>query len=236
MVCMRTDFPHLDETVVATARYLEALTELDDDELRAPSVLPGWTRAHVVAHLARNADAMVNVLHGAQAGEVRWMYDSKEQRDTDIEAGAARSAAELRADAVASSGRWTQAANELHASRLEAPVCRTPGDEQWPVYRCGAMRRTEVEIHHADLGIGYTAENWPADFVAHILKRRKRELEGQGRALLLELSDAAAVQVGDGGPRVSGTGAAVAWWLLGRGSGEGLTCSDGELPEIGRWR
>ena len=55
---MDTDFPHLDETVVATARYLEALTELSDDDVRAPSLLPGWTRGHVITHVARNADAL----------------------------------------------------------------------------------------------------------------------------------------------------------------------------------
>jgi maleylpyruvate isomerase len=232
---MDTNFPHLDETVVATARYLEALTELDDDAMRQPSLLPGWTRAHVVGHLSRNADALANVLHGAQAGEVRAMYQSKEQRDGDIEATAAWGPERLRADAVASAGRWLQAANELHASNLEAPGCSRPGSEQWPVRRVGVMRRTEVEVHHADLGIGYTAAHWPDDFVAHLLKRRQRELEAAGQAMTLELSDREPVTVGTGGPTVSGTSADVVWWLLGRGSGQGLACSEGQLPDLGRW-
>jgi maleylpyruvate isomerase len=232
---MDTNFPHLDETVVATARYLEALTELDDEALREPSLLPGWTRAHVVAHLARNADALATVLHGAQAGEPRAMYQSQEQRNSDIEATAAWEAERLRADAVASAGRWLQAANELHASNLEAPGSSRPDSEQWPVRRVGAMRRTEVEVHHADLGIGYTAADWPADFVAHLLKRRQRELEGTGQAMTLELSDRDPVTIGTGGPTVSGSAADVVWWLLGRGAGEGLACSEGQLPDMGRW-
>ncbi len=236
MVGMDTNFPHLDETVVATARYLEALTELDDEALRQPSLLPRWTRAHVVAHLSRNADALANVLHGAQAGEVRSMYQSQEQRDSDIESTAAWSPDRLRAEAVASAGRWHQAANELHASNLEAPGLSRPGTEPWPVRRVGALRRTEVEVHHADLGIGYTAADWPDDFVDHILKRRKRELEDEGWAMTLELSDRNPLTIGAGGPTVSGGSADVAWWLLGRGSGEGVACSDGQLPDIGRWR
>ena len=228
-------FPHLDETVVATARYLEALTGLADEELRRPSLLPGWTRAHVVAHVSRNADALTNVLHGAQAGEVRWMYESQEQRDAEVEAGAAWSAERLREDAIASAGRWQQAANELPVGNLEAPACRLPGSEHWPVRRVGVMRRTEVEVHHADLGIGYTAQDWPADFVAHLLKRRRRELETEGRALRLELADAEPVPTGTGGPTVSGAAADVVWWLLGRGTGERLACSEPTLPEIGRW-
>lgn len=233
---MDTDFPHLDETVVATARYLEALTDLSDEDVHAPSLLPGWTRAHVITHLARNADSLTQVLHAAQAGEVGWMYDSQEQRDADFEAGARLSAAELREDAVASAGRFKEAANELHSANLENPVCRVPGAEQWPVRRVGAMRRTEIEVHHADLGLWYTAAEWPADFVDHLLKRRKRELESAGIALQLELADRDDVMlVGVGGPVISGTTADVVWWLLGRGSGEGVSSSDGQLPDLGRW-
>src|SRR3954453_5651089 len=116
---MEDGFPHHDETVVATARYLAALTELTDEDVRQPSVLPGWTRAHVITHIARNADALTNVLHGAQAGELRSQYPSTDERNADIEAGATRSVAELRADAIASAGRWVQAANELHSSKLD---------------------------------------------------------------------------------------------------------------------
>ena len=40
---------------------------------------------------------------------------------------------------------------------------------------------------------------------------------------------------GDGGPTVTGTTAALAWWLTGRGSGEGLDVDEGELPGIEAW-
>jgi maleylpyruvate isomerase len=235
MDIMDTDFPHLDETVVATARYLEALTELSDEDVRQPSLLPGWTRAHVITHLARNADALVRVLHGAVAGEVGAMYDSQEKRDADIEQGASRTADELREDAVASAGRWKEAANELHLSQVEAPASRVPGGPTWPVKRVGILRRTEVEVHHADLGLWYSAVQWPDDFVEHLLLRRKRELEEAGIALQLELSDRDTMLVGVGGPVVSGASADVLWWLLGRGAGEGVKSSDGRLPELGPW-
>jgi maleylpyruvate isomerase len=232
---MDTDFPNLDETVVATARYLGALTELSDEDVRAPSLLPGWTRAHVITHLCRNADALSDVLHGAQAGETRAMYASQESRDAAIEAGANRSASDLRADAVASSGRWVQAANELHSANLENPGLSRPGGEPFPVRRVGMMRRTEVEVHHADLGIGYTAADWPEDFVAALMKRRQRELTASGPAFSWWATDSGGSWSSGDGPEVQGTAADLAWWLLGRGSGEGLTCSASELPELGRW-
>src|SRR4051812_993952 len=57
--------------------------------MRAPSLLPGWTRGHLVAHLANSGEALANVLNGLPP------YASQEARNADIEAGSGRSAAEL---------------------------------------------------------------------------------------------------------------------------------------------
>jgi maleylpyruvate isomerase len=232
---MDTDFPHLDETVVATARYLEALTELDDDDVRAPSLLPGWTRAHLITHVARNADALANVLHGAQLGEVRAQYPSDAERDADIQAGAGRRAAELREDSVAAAGRWRQAAEQLHASHLDNLCERTPGGKSYPARRVPLSRRTEIEVHHADLDIGYTAADWPADFVEALFKRRHRELATAGLGLTWRATDTGSTWTTGEGPEVTGTAADLVWWLLGRGTGAGLACSEGQLPELGKW-
>ncbi len=226
--------PQLHETVLATTRYLEALTVLTDDDCRAPSLLPGWTRGHVITHLSRNADGLVRLLHWGQTGEETPMYGSQEQRDGDIDTGAARSAVELKDDAVASSGRFVQATNELHTSRFDTLVTRTPGSPPFPVTKVGGMRRTEVEIHHADLGIGYTPYDWPEDFTAHLLQRRRRELGD--RPMTWRLTDTGeTITLGEGGPEVVGHSADLAWWLIGRGSGDGLVCSAGALPDLGRW-
>ena len=232
---MDTDFPHLDETVVATARYLGALTELGDDDVRAPSLLPGWTRGHVITHVARNADALANVLHGAELGEVRAQYPSDEERDAAIEAGAGRSAAELREDSVAAAGRWRQAAEQLHASHLDNLCERTPGGKSYPARRVPLARRTEVEVHHADLGIGYTAGDWPEDLVEALFKRRHRELAAARVGFTWTATDTGSTWTTGEGPEVTGSAADVVWWLLGRGTGAGLACSDGQLPELGRW-
>jgi maleylpyruvate isomerase len=228
--------PQLEETILATTRYLAALTDLSDEDCRGPSLLPGWTRGHVITHLSRNADGLCNLLHWAQTGVETTMYESDEKRDADIEAGAGRSAAELRADASASCGRWLQAANEVHSSHLEDLVSRTPGSPPFPAYRVGRLRLTEVEVHHADLDIGYTAHDWPAAFARHLLDRRTRELTEADASLTLRPTDLGeTIEIGDGGPEVSGTAADLAWWLIGRGSGEGVSSGSGDLPTIGRW-
>jgi len=226
--------PQLHETVLATTRYLEGLTVLKDEDCRQPSLLPGWTRGHVITHLSRNADALTNLLHWGQTGVETPMYSSPEQRDHDIDEGADRSAEELRADAAASWGRLLQAMNELHTSRFDTMVSRTPGSPPFPVTKVGGMRRTEVEVHHADLGIGYTTYDWPKDFTAHLLARRQRELGD--RPMTWRLTDTGeTIRLGEGGPEISGHSADLAWWLIGRGDGEGLVSSTGALPDLGRW-
>jgi maleylpyruvate isomerase len=228
--------PHLEETVAATARFLATLDVLGDSDLREPSLLPGWTRGHVVAHVARNGDAVTNLVGWAATGEECPMYTSQEARDAAIEQGAGRPAAVQRADAAESAARFLAAARALAADRWEVGVTRVPGGPPFPVRRVGAMRRTEVEVHHADLGTAYSAEDWPDDFLDHLLGRRRRELAESGRPVTLELTDrGAVVATGAGGPRVSGATADVVWWLLGRGAGERLACSDDRLPDLGRW-
>src|SRR5690242_11782732 len=85
---------------------LGLVDSLSDDELRAPSHLAAWTRAHIVSHLARNADALCNLLAWARTGVVTPMYPSAEARVEGIEQGVQRPVAEQRADLVAASARF----------------------------------------------------------------------------------------------------------------------------------
>jgi maleylpyruvate isomerase len=232
-----SDLPHFEETILATTRYLAALEDLTDDDVRAPSALPGWTRAHVITHLSRNADAVSRVLHAAQAGTPATLYDSDEQRDAEIDAGASRGIGELREDASASWGRLLQAENEIHDSHLDGTYARTPGAPEMPVRRLGLVRRTEVEVHHADLLIGYTAADWPEAFTRGLVSRRQDELK-DGPSMVLSTTDVDGLwKLGNGqGPEIRGTLADLAWWLVGRGDGTGLVSSTGELPRLDRWR
>ena len=229
--------PHLEEAVLATSRYLATVQRLTDEELRESSLLPGWTRGHVVTHLSRNADALCNLLRWALTGDVCPMYHSQEHRDAYVEDGAGRSAAELARDAIYSADRFERAARMLPEDRWEVMVTRTPGSDPFAVGGVGALRRTEVEVHHADLGVGYTAADWPADLIEHLLERRERELTEAGHDVALELADLdRRIEIGSGGPTVVGTAPDVVWWLLGRGDGAGLACSGGTLPALGKWR
>jgi maleylpyruvate isomerase len=233
-----TAIPNLVEMVVATTRYLGALTELSDDDMRAPSLLPGWTRGHVVTHLARNADALCNLVHWAETGDEHYMYESAERRDADIEAGAGRSAHDLRVDASASAGRFIQAINELDVSHEDTLVSKEPLGPTFPARDVATLRLVEVEVHHTDLGIGYTAADWSPDFCALLLTRVMDD-RAAGPAMVLRSTDHEGLWkygVQGQGPTIEGRVCDLACWVIGRGDGSGLTSDSDVLPELSRWR
>lgn len=79
-------------------RILEGLAPLANDDFRAPSLLPRFTRGHVVTHLANKAKAHVLLFGGPAAGEIRRLHPAGYDADVAADSGAGRSAAELRAD------------------------------------------------------------------------------------------------------------------------------------------
>ena len=92
----------LDELDTATQRLIDEARIMTESDLRAPSLLRDWSRAHVLAHLARGADAMRNLLVGARAGKDRPAYASLAARTADIDNSAAAGAKELVADLASS--------------------------------------------------------------------------------------------------------------------------------------
>lgn len=187
-------------------------------DLLAPSRLPGWSRAHVVAHLAGNALSHVRMLDGCLAGEVREQYEGGPQaRAAGIEhlatdpAGAVdehrRACAEL-------DGRW-QLMGPEHWQRDVLRLDR--GAE--PATGLAWARWREVEMHRVDLGLGYEPMDWTDRFAARLLEEL---LERTG------MRDVVAV-------RVRGSDAEVAAWLCGRSDASRLAVSGGPLPVPPPW-
>lgn len=233
-----TAIAHLEEMVVATTRYLGALADLTDGDMRAPSLLPDWSRGHVVTHLARNADALCNLVRWAETGVESPMYVSRERRDADIESGAGRSAHDLRVDASASAGRFLQSINELDVRHEDALVSRMPGTKTFPAREVALLRRIEIEIHHADLDIGFSHRDWSPAFGDLMVSRVLDDRAGDP-PMVLRSSDTDGLWeygVPGSGPRITGRSVDLAWWVLGRGTGGGLVSDTGVLPEIGTWR
>ena len=217
-----------------TRRLVRSVDAMTDEQWASPSLLPGWSRAHVVAHLALNAEALSAAIEGVHEGRPVPMYATDAQRDADIEELAAAPLADLRARLLGSSsviGEWIE---ELADNLADQLIERTPGGRTLRAGDVGAMRVREVEIHHADLGLDLTAADWSPELVDLVLATRAAAHAGSPfTAHATDLGRSYAY--GEGGPTVSGTGAALAWWVTGRGSGEGLTSDDGRVPGIEAW-
>jgi maleylpyruvate isomerase len=149
----------------ATQRLLGTARAIAESDLRQPSLLPGWTRAHVLAHVARSGDAMRNLLVGARSGEERTAYPSAEARDAGIEESAALKAKDLLADLAGSAMALRAIARQLNEEAWQFPV-RLPDSAPFPATRLLIIRLVEVELHHCDLGAGYGPDDWPGTFAA----------------------------------------------------------------------
>jgi maleylpyruvate isomerase len=149
----------------ATQRLLGAARVISEPGLRAPSLLPGWTRAHVLAHLARSADAMRNLLIGARSGQDRPGYISEQARAAGLEHGAGMQAKDLMADLADSAMAFRTVIRQLPDDAWQFPV-RILDSAQFPAAQLLTRRLVEVELHHCDLGTGYGPADWPAAFAA----------------------------------------------------------------------
>ncbi len=149
----------------ATQRLLGTARVIAEPDLRQPSLLPGWTRAHVLAHLARNADAMRTLLIGARSGQDRPAYASSEARDADIERGAAQEAKDLASDVADSAMALRTMARQLPDQAWAYPV-RILDSAPFPAAQLLTRRLVEVELHHCDLAAGYGPADWPDTFAS----------------------------------------------------------------------
>ena len=248
----------------STDRLLATADRLTDAQAAGGSRLPGWTRGHVLTHIARNADGFRNLLAWARTGIETPMYPSEESRARSVEAGAGRSAAELAADLRASAGAFAAAAGDLPAAAWDAPVARRA--DTFPARGILTRRRSELEIHHVDLDAGYQPDDWPADFVQVALARVARDFAGRAdapRLLACPEGQEAAFPIGPATPgpatpgpastapastapastgpgstvTVSGPPAALLAWLTGRDTGAGLEVAGADtVPVLPPWR
>jgi maleylpyruvate isomerase len=197
-----------------------------DTDAHAPSVLPDWTRGHVLTHLARNADGITATLAGALRGEIVARYpEGPAGRAADIEAGCGRSGVELIADVRDSVDRL----DRLFGSVADAGAWDVPTDGNRPARSWLNNRWREVEIHRADLRGRYGARNWPAAFVGYLLPRMAAEVGKRTAApLRMEVThkDSTTTDLGgtvwtsgEGDPvTVRGPDWALLAWLTGRPS------------------
>ncbi|MGD8201716.1 maleylpyruvate isomerase family mycothiol-dependent enzyme [Ornithinimicrobium sp. W1679] len=232
---------------VETARLLttcRGLVAAGAGAAAPPTLCEGWDAARLLTHLARNADALGNLVRWAGDGVERQAYASVAQRDRDIETGARRPLAEIVADVEVTASRFRELAGTLTGPAGEAQV-RTRTGTPVQGHQVVAMRVLEVVFHHVDLQAGYTFDDADPAWVARTLRRGVARWEAAGEAPGLTLVPVARagegtdtsgmppLQLSGGGAEVSGTPGQLLLWLA-RGRTDGLS-TDVDLPTPPPW-
>lgn len=224
-------------TETGTGLLLGAVEGWGEDEYLAPSGLPGWTRKHLVAHVAANADALGNLVRWAATGVRTPMYASAEQRAADIAAGSRRPAGELAEWLRSSAERLAAGLAGLPDDRWEAKVVTAQG-RTVPATEIPWLRAREVCVHAVDLDAGIGFADLPAGFLTALADDIAAKRGGAA-------GPAVALTAGDTGDRwelpgagepaaVTGPLAGVAAYLAGRP--HQLTASDGSpAPALPAW-
>jgi maleylpyruvate isomerase len=151
----------------AAAAHQQLLARVDgftDDDVRAASLLPGWTVAHVLAHLVGNGDSFVRIIAAANRGEVTDQYPGgapwrAEEIDELSTLPAVALVDRLRRSIWSLEQAWATCTAEAWqgSGRGVAGIV--------PVADLPFRRRRETLVHHADLGRDFTWRDWPADYV-----------------------------------------------------------------------
>ncbi|GIJ72953.1 maleylpyruvate isomerase family mycothiol-dependent enzyme [Virgisporangium ochraceum] len=166
-------------TTLGSGLFLGHLEDLD-----GPSLLPGWTRRHLVAHVHFNALALTRLASWAATGVESRMYGSREQRAAEIEDGSRWDPDVLRSRVRESAAALAAALDDLSEDAWRAEVVTAQG-RTVPATEIPWMRAREVMVHTVDLGTGVTFADLPADFTAALLADvvAKRAAAGEGPGL-----------------------------------------------------
>lgn len=188
--------------VSSHARLAEFLRALDPVDPAMPSLLPDWTVGHVLTHIARNADGHLDMLAG------RPQYPSVASRNADIEAGSTRSWSEIVVDVE----RTSAAVDDAYATRTDWSGTATMVAGERPLALLPLLRQREVEVHWADLGLGYGFDDMPADYLRKDLRLMEMMWRARRPMGMTPLPDAA----------LALAPATRLAWMMGRAEVEGL--------------
>ncbi|WP_306185167.1 MULTISPECIES: maleylpyruvate isomerase family mycothiol-dependent enzyme [unclassified Streptomyces] len=221
------DIGALEPIAASTDRFAATVTSLTDAQVAGDTLVPPWTRGHVITHVARAMDSLCRLLTWARTAVETPQYASMEARAAEIEAGAGRPVADLVADVRDAVARFEEAVRALPPAAWHTEVRMRTGESRTPTTLVPTLLR-ELEIHHADLDAGYGFSDIPADTARWITDDIVRALARRQDTppLRLEATDTGLVHaLGTGGPTVSGRQADLLAWLSGRSPGTGLTAS-----------
>ncbi len=207
------------DLLLATARGL--------DDLTTDSLCVGWSRGHVLTHVARNADGLAALVRAAVDGSGETMYVGDDQREADIEAGARRPLTEQLVDLTESAAELATQLRRLGPEHAHLRLERTPGGMRVRIGNLPRMRLREVVYHHVDLDAGFAFDHVEADLLRQFLTLEVRilnaidEVSPDGPDMTLRADEGESWTVGEGATVVEGSRAGLLAWLA-RGIPDGV--------------
>lgn len=215
-----------------------AVDSLPDEAFAEPSALPAWSRAHVIGHLARNAEALVRLARWAATGVETPMYSSPEQRVADIEDSSRLARPVLRRQLATTAAELDDHLARLDDRGWQARVRSALGREI-PAAELPWMRIREVWLHAVDLDAGVQVHGFPPDLIDALLDDVTGVVGAKCGCPAVDLHTTDRERGWTLGPagagqRVSGSAADLAAWVTGRSAGAGLT-AEVTLPSLPAW-
>ena len=216
------------EVANAEALVAKFVGDLSNEEVAADSLLPDWSRGHVISHLANNARGLSNLIEWALTGIQKDMYVSVEQRAIDIEEGAKRPGQEIIADFLEQTKVLAAHLDRLMTGPiLSEEIVLGNGSHVHP-HEITTLRERELLVHLVDLGLDYKANDWTLDWSIKTLKsvsagKRKESIKFR----LLIAGDHTWTMDQNGMTDIFGTPQSLAAWLMGREPDDKLVTSDG---------
>lgn len=218
--------------------FAKALQSVSDTGLAEDCRLDGWTRAHVTAHVAANAQAIGRLLHWAATGEPTPMYESMEARDQEIAEGASKSAEEIRE-------WWNRSDNELNRGfSMLSPqawdqIVVTAQGREVSASETLWMRSRELCIHAVDLDASVGFADLPEEFLLRLIDEAaaKHSSSDVNPAVLLTDNAGREWRIEGAGEQFVVTGSldALASWLTGRGADGVRDSRDSRPPDLAKW-
>jgi maleylpyruvate isomerase len=197
-----------------TTTFVDTAAALPSHDWTLPSGLPDWTRSHLVAHVAANADALRNLAHWAATSEPTPMYASPEARAEGIAKGSQLTPEELLAWLRQSADQLDVAIEKIDEANWRHEVVTGQG-RTVPASEIPWLRAREVWVHAVDLASGRSFADFPED-------------------LLLALREDIVAKRGDV-PAVEGDLPEVVAYLAGRPARHVRSPGGGPVPALGPW-
>ncbi|MFI5864073.1 maleylpyruvate isomerase family mycothiol-dependent enzyme [Streptomyces sp. NPDC051546] len=234
----------LDAIALAHTRLRAAAADLSEAEVRTAIHLPGWTRGHVLIHLADLAQAFARQASYTRKGERIEVYDGgRPTRDRRIEELHDRPADWLRDRLDEGLTALEEAWAALDAQDWERPCAYRDS----PLLATQLAWWRESALHEIDLGLGRTTEELSDELSLHLVEfLRVRLPDGVRTAVAPDaIRGEATAETGsdtdaDAGAVIRGTAQSLAGWLSGRPVAvlptAGTTAAAaGGLPELKGW-